>query len=793
MSVTAPDDAFLDVNDAHLRVFGNVHADGLKLGQLEVVTTTSTGSTIQFLHQHTAFTTSSNIEVGTTNHDLFVDTNTSRVGILTNTPTTALDVNGTVTATAFAGDGALLTGIPSSAINGTLSQWTTVAGPKIHYSDGNVGIGVADPLHALDVAGDINFTGTISGNGSGLTALNAANVTTGTLAVTRGGTGTTASTGTGSVVLSDAPTFTGDVTFDTNTLFVDSVNDRVGVGTVSPDRNFHVVGSTRFDGDFEWYKVGERTSHANYGSNRDWYIRSGSTAGKVIIQDGGGNVGIGTASPIGTLSIVRDTVVAGASTYQRGMFYKDGKLQITPPDLYNGYPLDGDFLTTSRYVTDGSTDYTGAALGVAYDTVTGSKSALYFKTAVSGSSLTEKMRITGDGKVGVNTTDPATNLHVFHPTYGVHRSVYWSENPGDPASQNPIRMGYLGSSDPSHASGGLGLFKNTYEGGLEDEAVRIQANGVSWFKGGNVGIGTAIPTTALQISRNFTANDDTSAMISFENTGTGYYDWQIGPTVINSAASFVIKGGGDGFGNLSDVFVIKDTYVGIGNKNPMTRLDLFDTGGCTLRLTTDGTTPQGTIDIIRGDGLRSPNDYTFGASNYYDWRIGSDDTTDYNFAIRRKGGGLDSKALVIDGITGNTTINGTISYNTKQTTHQKNGGLAYTTANLGQNIKSVTISTDGIAHVHVTGLWKLDAFDGTNGTSTDAIYFNLKKNSTEITASAVGHRMAKLGNSNDTDQWRPIVLSWSGAVSSGDQIHVYTSGVENSFSMNELDLNVLVV
>jgi microcystin-dependent protein len=166
MSLSAPEDAFLDVNDAHLRVYGNVHADGLKLGQLEIVTTTSTGSTIQFLHQHTAFTTTSNIEVGTTNHDLFVDTKNSRVGILTNTPTTALDVNGTVKATAFDGDGALLTGIPSSAINGTLSQWTTVTGPKIHYSDGNVGIGIADPLHTLDVVGDINFTGTLREDGN---------------------------------------------------------------------------------------------------------------------------------------------------------------------------------------------------------------------------------------------------------------------------------------------------------------------------------------------------------------------------------------------------------------------------------------------------------------------------------------------------------------------------------------------------------------------------------------------------------------------------------------------------
>jgi hypothetical protein len=311
MSLSAPEDAFLDVNDAHLRVYGNVHADGLKLGQLEIVTTTSTGSTIQFLHQHTAFTTTSNIEVGTTNHDLFVDTKNSKVGVLTNTPTTALDVNGTVKATAFDGDGALLTGIPSSAINGTLSQWTTVTGPKIHYSDGNVGIGVADPTEALDVLGNINFSGILkrggaefvstpwtiesgptalsytlgnvgvggttpsaklevtgnahvstdlsvggtvtatsfSGGGSALTALNAANIASGTLPVSRGGTGTTSSTGTGALVLQNAPAFTGDATFDTNTLKIDATNNRVGIGTASPDGPLHISKSAPYNGD----------------------------------------------------------------------------------------------------------------------------------------------------------------------------------------------------------------------------------------------------------------------------------------------------------------------------------------------------------------------------------------------------------------------------------------------------------------------------------------------------------------------------------------------------------------
>lgn len=55
----------------------------------------------------------------------------------------------------------------------------------------------------------IKTAGIFYGNGSGITSLNATNISAGTLAVARGGTGATSTTGSGSNVLSDSPALTG--------------------------------------------------------------------------------------------------------------------------------------------------------------------------------------------------------------------------------------------------------------------------------------------------------------------------------------------------------------------------------------------------------------------------------------------------------------------------------------------------------------------------------------------------------------------------------------------------------
>ena len=342
---------------------------------------------------------------------------------------------------------------------------------------------------------------------------------------------------------------TENLTVDINTFFVNSANNRVGIGTTSPKSIFHTktnLSNNRFiiqsggsneaifdlvsggTGTRFFYRDSDNTFGIWYNAiwNESTGALSGGTTkfrmqsdGDIVLNEGGGKVGVGTTTPDGLVHLETSgldaTDTADVGQYALIIHDKNGANDKEVGIGFSMFP--------GGAVVD-ATDAPGAAI-THERTGSWSVGKLHFKTrnsiSESGNPVT-RMTIDENGRVGIGTTAPSSKLEV-EGSVNFNNSLYVNSSNGyvGIGTSNPtekldvrngtIRVGY----DADTFDQLIEFYRNNIKIGVIDNDgsdIRLRAQNGNDVKigddagtklivkdGGNVGIGTIGPDSSLEV------------------------------------------------------------------------------------------------------------------------------------------------------------------------------------------------------------------------------------------------------------------------------------------------------
>ena len=207
-----------------------------------------------------------------------------------------------------------------------------------------------------------------------------------------------------------------------------------------------------------------------------------------------GNVGIGTATPSAPLDVETADTGVGTKTVV-GILGRTGAANSSTERAAGVVFSDANNATFTAGVAgirqNSNADFNGSL--AFYASNTGAAAA----TTLSG--LTERMRITSAGNVGIGTTSPSFGLDVKSVTSNFYPPT---SNPATSATAKQITIGET-SHDANYLLS-LGYFRDAsslaYGGSIQATAAASGALLAINAAGGNVGIGTAAPSYVLHVN-----------------------------------------------------------------------------------------------------------------------------------------------------------------------------------------------------------------------------------------------------------------------------------------------------